>query len=192
VQSDPNQLQTKLQSVVDTYNSVINQIHQVAGYGATKGSVTALQGDSALRSVTDRMSNAMLSQLGGSGSYRTLGAIGLSTTRDGLLTLDSVKLSAAVQKDGAGVTALLAGTNGGNGVMDIVSQLAKDLTGSSGTLGLRSDSLSSRAKSLHTQANTEQDRLTAYGESLRKQFTSMDTTVASNNSQRDYLTRLFG
>jgi flagellar hook-associated protein 2 len=191
VQGDPAGLQTKVQSVVDSYNAVINKIHTSAGYGTNKGSTPALQGDSSLRSITERLSGAMLTRVGTTGNYQTLGTIGLSTNRDGTLKLDSAKLSTALQNDAAGVAALLAGPSSGKGVMDVVSDLAKNMTSSKGTIQLRSDSLASRAKTLRGRADAEQTRLNRYAETLRKAFTAMDTTVAGNNAQMNYINQMY-
>lgn len=194
VASDPSALQTKLQAVVDSYNAVMNKIHASAGYGTTKATNSVLSGDSALRSVTQRLANAVLTNVSGNGKYSTLGSIGLATTRDGLMTLDSAKLTTALQADTAGVTKLLAGSGTGSGstagVMDVLNDLAKSLTGSTGTLTTRQDALNARTKSLTDQANREQDRLDRYAEALRKQFTSMDGAVASNNALSTYLSKI--
>ncbi len=187
VASDPAATQKKLQAVVDAYNAVVNKVHASAGYGTMKAANSELSGDSALRSLTQRLSSTLLSRVSSGSQYDTLGSIGLSSNRDGTLTLDSSKLSAAITKDAAGVTAVLAGANGGDGVMDLMNTLVKDMTAANGTIALRQDSLSSRAKSLRDQANREQDRLDRYAESLRKQFTSMDSAVASNQALLSYL-----
>jgi flagellar hook-associated protein 2 len=191
VQNDPAGLQTKVQSVVDSFNAVVNKIHQVAGYGTTKGTNAALQGDSALRSITERLQSALTTKVG-TGAYQTLSTIGLTSNRDGTLKLDSSKLSTALQNDAAGVATLLAGQGSGKGVMDVVSELTKGMTSSKGSVSLRSDSLSARAKSLRDAADRENTRLNRYADSLRKQFTAMDSTVAGNNAQMSYINQMYG
>jgi flagellar hook-associated protein 2 len=191
VQNDPAGLQSKVQSVVDSFNAVVNKIHQVAGYGTTKGTSAALQGDSSLRSITERLQGALTTKVG-TGAYQILSSIGLTSNRDGTLKLDSSKLSTALQNDAAGVATLFAGQGSGKGVMDVVSELTKNMTSSKGTVSLRSDSLSARAKSLRDAADRENNRLNRYADSLRKQFTAMDTTVAGNNAQMTYITQMYG
>lgn len=198
IQSDPNGLAKKMQSVVDAYNAVINKIHGVAGYGTTKGTETALQGDSSLRSITDRLSDTVLSRVTGAGTFDTAGAIGLSVTKDGLLSLDSSKLNSAISKDANSVANVLAGVSNGSssasstgGVMDLMSSLINNLTSANGSLTARSDSLTAQAKQYSDSAAKEQTRLDAYADSLRKQFTAMDSIVSSNNSDLGYLQKLY-
>jgi flagellar hook-associated protein 2 len=191
VESDPQALETKLKAVVDAYNSVISKIHEAAGFGANKGSNPALSGDSSLRSITSRMSSAVLAEVSGGGTYKTLSSLGMSLTRDGKLSLDSTKLNKALTTDSASVAAVLAGPASGNGVMDVLSGVVENFTQANGTLTARKESLETRAKSLRSSADREQTRLDRYADSLRKQFTAMDSTVAGNNAQLSYLQNLY-
>jgi flagellar hook-associated protein 2 len=191
VASDPQGLQTKLQSVVDSYNAIVSKIHQTAGFGSTKGTDPVLQGDSTLRSITSRLTRVFQSTVAGSGTYETLGSIGLSLNRDGTLGVDATKLTKALQTDASSVTRVLAGAGDGAGAMDTLSSLVKGMTQSGGVIDARKEALESRAKSLRERADREEDRLNRYADTLRKQFTAMDTTVASNNSQLEYLIRLY-
>jgi len=191
VDTDSAALQTKIQSVVNSYNAVINKIHSTAGYGTTPGTSTVLRGDSTLRSIAQQMSSAVLNQVSGGGTFANLKDVGLSLGRDGTLSLDSTKLSQSLSRDANSVANVLAGPNGGKGIMDIMSDLAERVTGNNGILSLRSDSLSKASKQLNDRATVEQTRLSKQAELLRKQFTAMDTTVAANNAQLSYLQNLY-
>ncbi|MGC4092281.1 MAG: flagellar filament capping protein FliD [Polyangiaceae bacterium] len=191
IDSDSSALQTKVQSVVSAYNAVITKIQQTAGYGTTAGSSKVLRGDSTLRSIAQQMSSAVLGKVTDGGTFGTLKDIGISLGRDGTLSLDSSKLSQALSRDANSVSNVLAGPTGGKGIMDIMTTLADNITSDKGMLGLRSDGLQKSSKLLSTRVTNEQDRLTKMGETLRKQFTAMDTTVAANQSQLSYLQNLY-
>lgn len=192
VEQDPKGLETKLKSVVDSYNAIVSKIHETAGFGTVKGTSPVLSGDSALRSINARMSNAILSSVTGAGTHDSLADLGVSLARDGKLSLDATKLSNALTADPSSVAAVLAGPGTSDGAMDVLSDLVEGFTQSSnGALALRKDALEKRSKSLKTQMDREEDRLARYGDSLRKQFTSMDTTVAGYNSQYSYLSNFF-
>lgn len=189
VSSDPAALKTKLQGVVDAYNAVVNKVHGLAGFGTMKGTNQALAGDSSLRSVTSHLTEVATNQVG-NGTFQTLRGIGLKLQNDGTLTLDASKLTEALAKDPTAVATFLAGDDkSSSGVMDKMREMVDSLakTGS-GSLVLRRDALSTRAKDLQEASDREQSRLDKYAESLRKQFTSMDTAVASSNATLSYLT----
>jgi flagellar hook-associated protein 2 len=193
IDSDPAALKTKLQSVVDAYNNVTRKVRSVSGYGSNKAEVAALAGDSTLRSLSNRLSETILKPVPGAGQFQTLGALGLSVTRDGMLSLDATKLDKALTADAASATAVLAGAGNSNGAMDMLRDLVGSFTTTgTGLLASRSEALQGKAKLLEERATREQQRLERYADALRKQFTNMDSTVAGYNAQASYLSKLFG
>lgn len=192
VASDPDGLKSKLQTLVDAYNAVITKVQQTAGFGETKGTNPVLAGDSTLRTVTSRLSEALLTAVG-DGTYQTLASIGVSLTKTGTLSLDSSKLSEALDAEPSAVSSVLAGDDQDtSGVMDVMRDLVESFTQTGdGLLALKQETLDSRAQSLDDSVTREEDRLDRYAEQLRKQFTNMDTVVAGYNTELDYLVRLY-
>jgi flagellar hook-associated protein 2 len=190
IDSDPDSLKTKLNALVDAYNGVIGKVKELAGSGSTKPKDGLLAGDSTLRSIVTRLSSSLQTVIGGNGNYTTLGSVGLSVDRSGKLSLDSGKFDKAIAADSAGVTALLSGTDGGaKGVMDIVSSAVDDFTRlGTGRLVTRSEGLTATTKRLQSRIDSEETRINRFAEQLRKQFTQMDTAVASYKNQSSYLT----
>jgi flagellar hook-associated protein 2 len=187
IDSDPDALAGKLNSLVSAYNAVVNRIHSEAGFGSIKATNPALAGDSSLRAISGRL-NDMLTKQVGSGKFQTLRAIGLQLNNDGTLKLDSSKLNTALQQDPDAVTKILAGDDSNvKGVADLMLSVTNDLVSAKGALTARKDGLTARAKLLQDRAATEQQRLDRMEEQLRKQFTQMDGTVASNNAQVSFL-----
>jgi len=193
VATDPDALVTKLQSVISAYNKVVGKVHTVAGYGTTAASVSSLAGDSTLRSLTDQMSNAVLTQVSTGTNYDRLSTIGISLQRDGTLQLNQTKLSEALTNDPTSVTKLLAGDSGGQGVMDVMNSVASAFTQhQTGILSGKTSSLDNNAKAWTLRAQQEQDRLQQYQDTLLKQFQAMNDTVTSSTSTMNYLTQLYG
>ncbi|HEX6275125.1 MAG TPA: flagellar filament capping protein FliD [Polyangiaceae bacterium] len=186
VKSDPEGLKKKLTSVVDAYNAVIDNIHTVAGFGSTKGSQKELVGDPVVRSITNRMSNSV-TQVIGSGTYSTLGSLGVSLGRDGKLTLDGAKLDKALAADPSAVAKVIGGTDTTSGAADVLRDVVTAFTQSgTGLIASRQETLNSRSKALKQRIDNEEERLQRYAAALRKQFTVMDGIVAENNSKAGY------
>lgn len=193
VGTDPNALVKKVQSIVTAYNSVIGKVHSAAGYGTTAASISSLAGDATLRNLTDRMSNAVLTQVNTGTAYDRLSTIGISLQRDGTLQLDQTKLSTAISKDSLSVTKLLAGDSNGQGVMDVMNDVAHSFTQyQTGILQNKTSALDNSANDWKLRAQQEQDRLQQYQNTLLKQFQAMNDTVTSNTSTMNYLTQLYG
>jgi flagellar hook-associated protein 2 len=183
IAQDPDGLGTKIQSVVDAYNAVINNIHKLAGYGQTAAANPALQSNASLRSVASRLSNSVL-QAVGSGRFQSLGALGVSLAKDGTLSLDKTKLSDALQKDPTAVSTVLAGSGTSDGIMDILGKAVDNLNDTkNGVIQSGHDAYDTRAKTLEDQIAKAQDRVQAYSDNLRKQFNAMDTAVAAYKAQ---------
>jgi flagellar hook-associated protein 2 len=193
VDNDPDGLKTKLTALVDSYNAVVSKVKELAGNGTVKARDANLAGDSILRSINSRISGALQTVTSSTATYNSLGSIGLSLDRSGKLSLDATKFSKAMAADSDGVTKVLSGAGtGGLGVMGAVSS-AVDLFTKTGTglLANRSDAMSATTKRLQDRIDREEIRINRYAEQLRKQFTLMDTTVASWNSQSSYLSSVF-
>ena len=193
VDNDPDGLKTKLTALVDSYNAVISKVKDLAGNGTVKAKDANLAGDSTLRSINSRISAALQSVTSSTATYNSLGSIGLSLDRSGKLSLDSTKFSKAMAADSDAVTKVLAGAgSGGLGVMGAVSS-AVDMFTKTGTglLANRSEAMAATTKRLQDRIDREEIRINRYADQLRKQFTQMDTTVASWNSQSSYLSSVF-
>jgi flagellar hook-associated protein 2 len=184
VATDPNTLSTKLSAFVTAYNTVINDVHKMAGYGTSTAQDPTLAGDSALRSVTSRMQRT-LGAVYGSGKYDVLATIGISSNRDGTLLLDSTKLNTAFSADSASVENMLGRAQGAStgGAMATLRDLAATLTDpTNGVLTLRSKQLNDQAKLLDDRATREQTRITSYQTLLQSQFTAMENAYSKNQA----------
>lgn len=185
IASDSEAVKSSLKAVESAFNSVVSAIHLAAGFGDTKASNAVLAGDSALRSITSKLSDLLSASGTSGGSFSLLSQVGLSLSRDGTVSLDSTKLASAVASSAQDVSNLIAEK------MAALSTLVSDMqSASSGTLALRRDALEANQKSLDDRATREQDRLTRYAEALRKQFTQMDSTVAANQALLTQLSKL--
>jgi flagellar hook-associated protein 2 len=191
VASDPQGLETKLQAIATAYNTVISQVNAAAGTSKAAATNPILAWDTTLRSISTRLSDTLQTAFG-TGTYSMLGSIGLGLQADGTLALDTGTLEAALSADPTSVTKLLAGTNGTDGAMASLSS-AIDSFNETGTgmLSVEESSMQDTVTDLSTRITDEQSRLADYQTMLQAQFDSMNTLVAGNNSDMNYLTRLY-
>lgn len=188
---DAAALETKVKAFVDAYNAVVAKVHQTAGFGTTKATNPILAGDSMLRSLTGRLSNAVLTSVAGAGTYATVNSLGVSLNKEGLLSLDSSKLQRTLTTDAASVAAVLAGVSGDDGAMDVLARVVDSFneTGT-GLVATRKETLEQRAKAVDARVEREQKHLAWYEDMLRRQFSVMDGSVAGSNAQTDYLNKI--
>ena len=109
VARDDSAIRTALDGMVKAYNSFNTTTHDLTFYDASNRTAGTLQGDAAVRSMQSQVRTAILGN-GGAG----LSSVGLSLRRDGSLTLDSAKFSAAAADPGFDFEALFGATGRSN------------------------------------------------------------------------------
>jgi flagellar hook-associated protein 2 len=177
-------LTTSLNAFVTAYNAANTSMGALGTYNPSTKISGALQGDAALRTAQSQVRGLLFSTVaGGSSVYQRLSDIGVSVARDGTLSVDSTKLNKAISADYAGVATLVAkvGTS--------YKTSLESITGTSGTLVAATNSSTRMIKDLTARQTTLSDRLTQIEANYRKQFTALDTLVASLNKTSTYLTQ---
>lgn len=176
-------LTTALNTFIKAYNEAAKSMKDLGYYDATAKKAGALQGDAALRGAQSQIRNLLQTKAGGSSNYQMLTDIGIKLQSDGTLKLDSAKLSDAISADYAGVSQLVSkiGSSFKDGIDGLV--------GSAGTVSAATDSTNKIIASLTKRQTELSDRLTQTEARYRKQFSALDSLVASMNKTSTYLTQ---
>lgn len=176
-------LTSAINGFVKAYNDAAASIKSLGYYDANTKKAGTLQGDSTLRGAQNQIRNLLSTKAGGNSAFQTLSDIGISLQKDGTLSLDSTKLNAATTNDFAGVADLVSkvGTAFKSGL--------EGLVGTSGNITAATDSANRMIKDLTKREAAFSDRLTQIEARYRKQFSSLDTLVASMNKTSTYLTQ---
>jgi flagellar hook-associated protein 2 len=185
VERDPEALRAAVAAFVDAYNVVVGTIAREAAapVGGAAPRTDSLSGDGTLRTIQARL-RAVVGDTYGAGTFRTLASVGVTTGRDGSLSLDARKLADAVAADPAGVTRLFAGAGAEGGVFDAVGAAIHGFVrAGDGALTQRVDGYRGRNRTLDTSIAGLSRRLDKYEETLRKQFTSLERIVGGLQAQ---------
>lgn len=169
---------------VDTYNGIVQAIKEqtdpITGVlradPAAKNLLRALQG----------LTSKVLNGSAGAGVPNTLAAIGIRTTRQGLLEVDDKALTAAMTNNADAVEAMFSyGTS--DGIYSAMQSLQLNATSSIYGLG------ASNSNYLKTRSDTtdKQDKLTdqaaAMTTRLTQQFSSMNSKVSAYKSTQSFM-----
>ncbi|WP_338834425.1 hypothetical protein MHLNE_07550 [Moorella humiferrea] len=182
-----------VKELVDQYNSVMDFI-------STKGGKDGdLQGDPTLARIGSSLWRLMTDTVSGlTGNYRTPWSIGISTgdvagsgaltfDRSGKITLDTDKLTAALQADPQAVMAIFT-NDGKTGLADRLDTYLTSLVRSGdGLIPSREKSLQDIMDDIDDQISRMEDRLAMKEEQLRRQFTAMEQALAALQSQGNWL-----
>ena len=197
VSNDSSAVTSKLNNFVNGYNDAIGLINKYSSYDSTTKVAGVLAGDSTVRSLKTGLQSLISSPLAGvTADYSLLSQIGItSNSKDGTLSIDSTKLSAALTANSAAVTDLFTHNTGVLGITDstqygIAEQFNQKLdklthayvgTSSSdnGTISTRINGLTTKMKNIDDQVTTMERLMTQKEDNLNKQFSAMESLVSS-------------
>ncbi|GIU33114.1 flagellar hook-associated protein 2 [Shewanella hafniensis] len=185
VSKDTATTKTAIEGFVESYNGLMKTIKDLTGYNPDTKQAGILQGDALPRSIQSQLRGMLSSGFETSDGTQTLANLGIKTTREGLLEIDSTKLTESIKNDKGAIAELF--TTEETGLAPKMSSLVDTYIKSGGVIDSRDSSLDeqvSRIADSRVQLNT---RMAAYSDRLYKQFNAMDLVVANLNSQSSML-----
>lgn len=168
-------------SFVTAYNDLYTSMKNSFAYK----SGSALAGDSTLRTLQSEMRQIVATATSG-GTLSNLFEVGISAKSDGTLQLDSSKLNTAISTSFSDVAALFNSATGFATRFDTwsTSALAFD-----GAFANRTSSFNNSLKSIATQKVSLETRMDSLEQMYRRQFSSLNMTLAGMNQTSTYLTQ---
>lgn len=178
-------LKQTLQDFVSVFNTLKKDL------GAARDSTG---GDSALRSLDRQLSSLLTTSLTSDPNISRLSDIGVSTNRDGSISLDLGKLDTALKNDPDAVSALFSPTRDAThttatdpGIGLVLQQLSDNVTGSSGILEGLKERLDSESKGITSEQAKMEDHEAAYRASLEEKFGTLDSRMSALKATQSYL-----
>ena len=181
VSRDSSSMAKSVSSMVDSINDILKTIDSGSAYNSTTKTAGVLMGESSVRNLRDRLLDTVYA---GDGS--SLASLGISVTRDGLLSFDSDTFTSAYTADPTAVTAKF--DNSANGFVERVRTMAKGASDSvDGVLTSAIDGRNSEIKRLNDSISEWDDRLTLRRSTLERQFTALETALNQMNNQSSWI-----
>jgi flagellar hook-associated protein 2 len=181
INPDSDAARSALQGFVTAYNGALNALRTVSAYNAETRTAAALNGDATVRSLASQLRGAV------GDAFESLSALGIKSSKDGSLSLDTAKLDAALADNPAAVADAfdkdITSTLGAN----LTERLDAALNGSDGSLNARTKSLDARLKLLATDRERLDVRMERVEEGYRRQFTALDGLVAQLQGTSSFL-----
>lgn len=178
VGEDRGLARTNLQKFVDAYNKLVQttgELTAVVQLGEGKKPVTGpLLGDTSIRNLMSGVRKEMV-QLGDSGGIQSLAQLGITTGKDGKLSLDSSKLDAALV--GSNYSKAAEYLAGEGGLMSRLSAVASPYVGTGGVLDERQKGLQSTVSNIDKQREALNLRIEKVQTRLYAQYNAMDSLV---------------
>jgi len=193
VQSSPDAgaMAGKVQKMVDAYNAAIDEIKTQTAYDPATKIAAPLQGQSALRQFTNRLSQAV----SGASGAGTPASAGIQLDSTGHITFDQAAFTAAFQANPVSVQKLFADPLNPTspGLIDrLKTELTNAISPGTGFLRTAQNSVQTSIIGLTTDIAQYQVRLDRREDTLRKQFTALETVLTGIQAQGNALQARLG
>ena len=177
---DTSTVADSVQAFVDAYNNLQTSL-QTLKSGNLSTDTGLFSVTNGLRSVINTPASGLPSGL----SY--LGQIGVSFTRDGVMTMNRTDVENALNSNFNAVSELFS--TDGQGFANRLDTTVGSWLGSDGLISNRTDSMNNSKTALSKQQDQMQYRLDQVQNNLYAQFTQLDTLLSNMKVTSDYLSQ---
>jgi flagellar hook-associated protein 2 len=190
VNTDSESIRGTVEDFIEKYNSLLKYISSRSQVDADAGTRGDFAGDATIRSLRmDMRSDLARAVTGGGADIPSLADLGITTARDGTITLsDTGKLDALLADDPEGIQALFGSTDG------LAARLENRLDrfiGSKGLISERQSSFDARIKRLDSRIKTFETNMSRREDALRLQFAKMQESIAVLQGQQNFFLSFF-
>ncbi|KAF7599968.1 MAG: lateral flagellar hook-associated protein 2 [Candidatus Dactylopiibacterium carminicum] len=186
VDSDLSGTTANLQSFVDAYNALEKILDTLTANGSSTTDSAAFASDSGIRALRSRLSSILRESVDGV----SLMTYGITTSKDGSISLDSDKLEAALAKNPDGLDSLFGSTTKGSrsGVLgDFTTYLELWTNSTNGLIKSRKDSV----ERTQSRLDTRQTRIDENYERAYNRYLVQYTALQTLQTQMEYTSSIF-
>lgn len=178
-----------IKQTVGDFVSVYNQLKKsLVAASSLSGATTSL------RELERELSNLVNKVLSSHGSINKLSDIGISSTKDGLLSVDNAKLDKVLASDAGAVEALFNPRRDAThtemsdpGIAFALDAIRDKAVGVNGTIDRVSKTLDAKKENLLDQLEKIEERESAYKARLEKQYGTLEAKLAAFKATQTYL-----
>lgn len=193
--NDTGSMTKAIQTFVSAYNAANEMINTGTKYDPDTKTAALLQGDATTIGLQNSM-RSLIGTLSGGGSLQRLSDLGIQIAKDGAgdLSIDSTQLQKALA-DPASVAQFFSapqgssGTGASTGFATRFASFTQQVIGTGGILPGKTTSLQSQKTQIGKDEDSLQARLTLTEARLRKQYTDLDSTMATLTSLNTYISQ---
>lgn len=192
IETDRSNVKDLVQSFVDSYNKLISTVNSESRHDDASDSDGALRGNTVLSAGSRQVRNALNQSIGdpqAQGTIKNLSELGITTTIDGDLTLDSEILDKQIANNYQAVKSFFVGKDG---FAKKFSEKVGIFSETGGAIDTANNSLIEEQRSLDTKQLDLDRKVDAYEERLTKQYSALDKSINELTSQLGYMQGVIG
>jgi flagellar hook-associated protein 2 len=188
VTQDNGAVKESIKKFSTAYNDIVKFVNERTTYDVATKKGALFFGESTAKGFLSQLRQALSFPVSGLTSYSSVGEIGFKTERDGTITVDEAKLDSVLSSNYKAVRSLFINQAGVAGVaqrVNVAIDAIDDI--STGSLTVRKNALTSQLSSLTAQIGRKEDALSAYEESLKRQYAALDGLLSRLKGQTTFL-----
>lgn len=188
VSKDSSGVQKNIEEFVTAYNAINDLLQEATKYDSATKSAGLLQGDSTAITLQNSLRNALQSVTKGSSVFQRLSDVGITQQRGGNLSIDSSKLSKAMENmDELRNMFRSTGTGAAEGIAVRIKKVATDLLSSEGFFKTKDDVLK-RSLERNTREQTKvNEKASRFEAQLNAKYSALDAKISSLNALNAYI-----
>ena len=158
--------------------------------GADSSSAGVLSGVSSVRDMKRQLAAMSSTPLASTGTYRTLADIGVTTNRDGTLSLDTDRLASAMESDPEGVTNMVnpkTSSTANPGLAKLMDSVRDNIEKDDGPLKLAQERYDSLSGDFTAQLEKLDEQMANYETHLTTIYAAMETRLSALKATQSYL-----
>jgi flagellar hook-associated protein 2 len=192
VGKDTASVRQAVNGFVSAYNTLAKFLSDQTKYDPATKQAGMFQGNSAVVGIFNQLKSTTVASTTASATFSTLSSMGIEMQRDGTLQVASAKLDKALNnlddmKTAMTASSLAPGAAGLGKRFQTMTDGLLAVTG--GTVPNMTKSLKSQLDANQKDQTRYQERVAAVEKRLRKEYSSLDTTIAKFNSLNSYVSQ---
>jgi flagellar hook-associated protein 2 len=179
-----------LKEFVSAYNTLMSALNTATAAGADSSSAGVLNGVSSVRDMKRQLAAMSSTPLASTGTYRTLADIGVTTNRDGTLSLDTDRLASAMESDPEGVTNMVnpkTSSAANPGLAKLMDSVRDNIEKDDGPLKLAQERYDSLSGDFTAQLEKLDEQMANYETHLTTIYAAMETRLSALKATQSYL-----
>jgi flagellar hook-associated protein 2 len=190
VETDSAAMSDKMQTLVDSYNSLITLLDEYQDEGDEE-SYGILFGDATTNNLRSSLYSNLFSKIdNGDSEYAYLSNLGVEVQDDGSLTFDTDTFEEALADDADGVQAFF--TTADTGFADMMNETLDAYLDWDGIFATKIDGLESSVDRVDKKIEYLEDKLDIYEERLRTRYAALETLLSELTGTQASLDSLLG
>ena len=195
VAEDLDTVVTNITELVDAYNNIAKFLKSEFTYTKGMNAQASLMGDVSVRNVQTKLKRIMSGAVSTADEpYTALSRVGITSNKDGTMTVSSTKLKAALAEDLEGVTKLFTVTDSDDSTTNdgVMVTLVRDITqfvqSPGGLLAARQKGIDQSIKQIDSRISTLERSISSYEKGLKRQFAALENLLSDLQSTGAFLT----